>query len=562
MALPTIGTLAYNGVTFDVLTKSEVSGTPVLDDAQRVTAYVRYTITVTARLTAGGGAVDGQFELWRKALQTVGGTLTYSGKGFGSTFVVGVGNIKDVAFGPIPTLLSFTPIGNLCALVEWTVTTCVAECVGATAPFGSALLAFNFSAEYNIDDQGLTTRSISGYAEIPMNYIGADSADLRREKFVPPLLPGFRRQSQRFVTRPDKRRCDFSIIDTELPVPLLPGTTHITADHSVKGGLDRGFAVIDCNFSVSITMPISSVGKGRADVYDKFMLIVGPRLTGAKKAALPAVGLLAAVAGTTAMTKSLMVREEIFTRTTHFNFDYSIIGTTISNFLKTSGIWSPVAGADADAWTASLKTLLGPRGTAGLKLLASDDAVTISLCTSGTPPVLAGKPKKQPIPTVKIGNAPIPADKVPPDASWLYYSNEVRILEDDKIVAHKPLQGVPGIQMQAQGPSANNAQQPPAGQAAGIQFNVPDKLQRVGAPTIRVEMFGRGVRFGNRVPVPRLVTFGGQPVTQIYQNSGERSIAGAGDAKVWTTSWSIIYRVTLPPNAPQAPANPIFDRGQ
>src|SRR2546429_340022 len=124
--LPDVGTLSYNGVTFSSLYKSTITGQAVLDNANRTIKQMDYTLVVDGVVTlqAGADSTDATWVNLRRRLDTPGGTLTYSGKGFGPLVVNAPGDStsRDVAWGPKPKTLEFIPLGgSRAATIRWTV---------------------------------------------------------------------------------------------------------------------------------------------------------------------------------------------------------------------------------------------------------------------------------------------------------------------------------------------------------------------------------------------------------------------------------------------------------
>ena len=119
MALANTGTCAYNGVTFTSLYNSRVSSRPILDEAKRTTVYVEHTLTVHGYIAAQ--TTDATLTSMRQLLTACGGALDYSNKGFGS-LTINAGIVRDVAWGPIPEILEWIPIGDSnAAEVTWKV---------------------------------------------------------------------------------------------------------------------------------------------------------------------------------------------------------------------------------------------------------------------------------------------------------------------------------------------------------------------------------------------------------------------------------------------------------
>ena len=88
------------------------------------------------------------------------------------------------------------------------------------------------------------------------------------------MLTGFRREQQQFNISDDKRTINFTIVDTQLPYPLPPGVSHCSCKHKIEN--DPGsFVNWRGNISATITMPAPSLGKGKGETWEKFMLLVG-----------------------------------------------------------------------------------------------------------------------------------------------------------------------------------------------------------------------------------------------------------------------------------------------
>ena len=179
--LPDIGECSYNGVRFNSLYTSTVSGKAIKDNANRTVKYMEYTITVDGMVTLPDGAatVDAQWVQLRKLLDRQAGVLRYSGKGFGP-LVVNRGTIYDVAWGPVPEVLDFKPMGaSRSAMVKWQVVTRIAEDVGRgpsrhrIAPGVGRLeqfptLQFCFDSSVSYDESGFSSISLRGVIEIPL----------------------------------------------------------------------------------------------------------------------------------------------------------------------------------------------------------------------------------------------------------------------------------------------------------------------------------------------------------------------------------------------------------
>lgn len=265
--LEDIGILAYNGVIFSSLYTSRINGRVVPDAANRTTKLQQYDLEVQAVVTLGTGdkTTDGTWEELREKLTQHGGYLTCEGKGFGplnvNPPVGGIGNpnistTRDVAWGPVPTLIAFQPLGaSRSAFIHWACTTRVVESfhpervLGTGATF--SVLQFNWDYNLRFDAQGYASYSITGTLEIPLTRNTVDDRAVRQtvddfRSFWMDMqtdLLNFRVTERDFRYSRDKRTCEWVYAVEELPaMGIPPGCTEARGTMSVRnsGGLRGG----------------------------------------------------------------------------------------------------------------------------------------------------------------------------------------------------------------------------------------------------------------------------------------------------------------------------------
>lgn len=264
-SLPDVGTLAYNGCTFSPLYSTSVNGAAIKDDAGRTVKYMEYTITASGYVTLPDNAASttNVMATMRKLLSAQGGSLTYLGRGCDivvtpSGVVVNAGGFvpvsTDVAWGPVPELLEFQPLGGgLSAKVQWQVKTRIPEIAapsargykggGITVP----LLQFNYDTNVSYDEAGYSTLSINGVMEIPMTRGPLQStrtlvvtADTYRTVLDQRIFSGINLEFFRVLRRDyalsrDKRTLEFRITIEELPYMDMPmGCTVARGTYSVR----------------------------------------------------------------------------------------------------------------------------------------------------------------------------------------------------------------------------------------------------------------------------------------------------------------------------------------
>lgn len=243
MPVHRIETLTYNGFTFPVESYITSSINYVPDQAGRVIVYAVHRFRVQATIIAAVGFNnDSNLTAIRRALSVSGAPLTFTAMGYGpmSVNLPGFASPKDVKWGPFPKVTQWEPMSPNSAQVEWVCEVAIPEC--EDAPTQGRLLAYNYGVGTQVDEQGYSTRTISGYLEIPMTRdLTAptrvpDTADNYWNTDTCPKCPdGFRRVSENTNLSYDKRRLDFTVVDVELPENFFPpGVVECRASHVVQ----------------------------------------------------------------------------------------------------------------------------------------------------------------------------------------------------------------------------------------------------------------------------------------------------------------------------------------
>ena len=225
--LADVGKLEYNGCVFSPFFETNVSGAYVKDNAGRTTKNVEYVLTVDGYATVSDTALDltPTMATLRQRLAAQGGDLIYSGRGL--DLIVNSG--KDAAWGPIPKLLEFQPLGGgRSAKVRWQVTVHLTEIDKSTK-----FLQFNYETALSYGEDGFSSLSIRGTVEIPMSRptVGTrtltKTVDDFRSEIERRLLRGlsfawFRPVRREFNVSRDKRTLEFDLEFDEKPYMDLP----------------------------------------------------------------------------------------------------------------------------------------------------------------------------------------------------------------------------------------------------------------------------------------------------------------------------------------------------
>ena len=150
---------------------------------------------------------------------------------------------------------------------------------------------------------------------------------------------------------------------------------------------------------------------------------------------------------------------------------------------------------------------------------------------------------------------------VNPEKSWIMYQVATRFMEDDRVVVHKPISGSENVQATASsspgsGGSASSgliglaspgAISVDSGQPAGERATVPDVVQRLSAPTYTLQLTGRILRLGYRIPTPRVTTAGGVQLTQSSEDVVEGTDTAIAGVPIFFKTFNITYIVPKTP---------------
>jgi hypothetical protein len=534
------GVLSYFGFTFDPLYRSRVACNPKRDEAGRTITDWEVTIEVDAFVTSGASGADradATLTLMQQQLKTDGGELHYDAKGFGTTFTVnkadGTG-VRDVAWGPKPKLLSFHPLGeNNAAMVTWAVTTRVPFCPAA-ASYAGKPMAVNYAVDVTKDNDGYRTIAITGYLEIPMTYPTPgsftlpDTADNYKSQIQPAIPPGFKRQASTRLSY-DKRRLDFTFVDTEIPVGGVPiGCTSATGQASVRSsGMNstRWTGTISASYVVPKRKPKSTA-------WLQFLALIQDRLRTAKSS------------GGSLIFDGLSINEGLYeNKQQSFELNYTLF-TKLATILNASGMWRPVPNTDFNAWSTSIQDVRDITGPNGWQVPAGQDAI-INLCGGSVATMRTVVPGNQL--TANVPLVPSAFYSVNPFTSWLRYQCALEVKLRTNILRHKPLNT-----------NVLTAVQPdPNGPAFPALYTVSDLFQKRSSPSFEATLRGFAVRAGYAIPVPGLSSVGGAPAIIDTQDVRPRFIGALGGIPLVYVSWIMKYQLFAPPQgAILTPANP------
>lgn len=287
--LPDVGELSYNGVDFSPFFETKVRGKMVRDEANRTIKYMEYTLSVDGYVTLPGGAstIAPAMNTLRRLLTQQAGPLIYKGRGLDLIVNAGgaggqggnqggggsgsSGNItsklsvegRDVAWGPVPELIEFQPLGaGRSAKVQWRCTVRIPE-VKQKGPF----LQLNYETSVGYGEDGFSQLGIRGTMEVPLTRSSVNdrsvpyTVDQYRLILDDAVLRGIDLNKFRVVRRDfnisrDKRTMTFDIGVEEKPYMDLPIWCNLAHGNytvrptKVGAGLASWLCTLRCTYNV------------------------------------------------------------------------------------------------------------------------------------------------------------------------------------------------------------------------------------------------------------------------------------------------------------------------
>lgn len=522
--------LQYNGYPFNDYTNIFVNVEMIYDDAERTIKYHRYKVrAITTIYAEANDSYCGEhFRRIRQLLSKAGQQLTLDHEGFGPRLVVNFNDtsVRDVEFGPKPRVLSWSPVGDTNAVeVVWECEFSIPTCTGDGNVRFSGLSSFNYGITFSVDTYGYSTRAISGYLEIAMTRNGQaipDTADAYREIIVMPRLVNFER-THSFSLSPDKRRLDFSIVDTEIRTPNAypPGVVKIRANHRV-GWSRRSLATLPNSISATIEL---DKHQPRSRAWEIFRSIVADRTayaTGNKKTFLEA----------------LEIDEDIYGDSISFSLAYRIYFTdkrgALSHIFDSTGLFEKPPG-DWVAWSASMLQSQSLRGNSLLRHVPSEDQI-VDLCVNELLPQqsypYAATPQPMSSYTRFCNQRPAPNE------SWLRFDASITSIEDVPATEQITLGGddLEGKDFDPTDPTASNGVTDAEEQIIRFIEEAPAGL--------RFQWIGYAERVGWDIPKPSRLTFGNTTLKRIGKGLFRKKLLGVHFCQpLYGAAWNFTYVV-------------------
>lgn len=509
------GTITYNGYTFPGIRDVQVYGEPVYDKAGRTIVEMIYTARIHWFISSADAAahVTAMYAMQRQ-LGEAGQAFTMSGLATGYVFT------QDMQWGPKPGPIQMTQIGDIAHELTWEVKYAIKITTGSYGLFKS----FNYSVEWNYDDDGLATRVISGTYEIVAfrNAGGRTvsiSADRYRDQLVCYTPPGFRKGPRKFRLSDDRTAMDFTFVDRQLDAEAPPpGAVKCELDYDIEN-VGIGFAQFIATLSGVITVP---QGTPTAVAAQAFISIMADKIAKLKKA------------GEQVIPLRLRMGRSLGTRRSQFSAAWKVTGCI--DLFTQGGIWEDITASNWQNWAKSMEVAWSNRGNSNLYFNESSDAI-IDVGYSGNLPQLGtGGGVNLPQPPK---NGHIFEINVNEKNSWLEYKNTLKAQRSYRLIEHEPA---------VESTTSSGAAGP------GVRFppvvaSVGATVQTQGPPQDYILMHGKGLRIAGKdkkfMPeVPKLLTIGGKRVVEVkVVTDGPTLVACFFGSPVYSLRWAILYRV-------------------
>lgn len=537
--------MSYNGVEFFNFRNYRLTGEFVYDEAGWAVTHTRYKLEVSFT-DFGDDEADmaAIASILRTKLNEPGRQLIITAVGLGDLVVNSApeddddpvsATTYDVEWGPKPHVISITPIGGVQAIeVVWECEFSVNECaeLESSQSGDRPLLALNYKANYRIAN-GLTTRTCTGYALIPLTRAGGlsdviNTVDSFWDRFTVPTPYGFKRQDIVKDISADRRRLDFTFVDTQLPnEPYPPQCIDASGELSIGNEFAMNFETWKAELEASYEVAPGRSKSFAAAAFYALLLDVQGRLV---------IDIEDDSQGSFVMLERIAARNVLYTNKAAFAATFKVVGC-LKSLLGAGTLWQPV-NSNYTLWAASIADVWSNRGTSRLQPALA--GAIIDLCNPITTAVAAiDNSVAITAAPADFGDSLVP--EIPPDSGWIAFDSKLITARSQNIDLHNILESydpssesAPGDDAMAM-PAVKNASNP--------------EIQTNGGPTDIVVFVGKAMRAKYPPIVPRLtgISVGGGATLQVVESKrfidGPHVIGCYLGAKVSTVRWAIAYLV-------------------
>lgn len=536
------GKIEYNGFVFGPFRQVKVETTPIYDESDRVLILMKYNLTVTAVIQGSEAGVSTltkhqeRMETIQDALNVSGGRLIIEDIGLDQNIDTAfTGSTPDIDFGPKPRLMSLSPLGGAIGWqVVWTVEFTISRCFDTS--LSVFFTAFNYETVYSTNDEGLVTRTISGYFTLagvksPIGTGGTFSVEdaWRRIQFTVPEC--FRRVNATRQISSNKMRMDFSVTDEEYA--NLPYQDFIV-EADVEQGFDSippGFASWSGTISGSLTVAPGFPPSLAAQKFFIIMFTVAADLNAA-----------AAINNGVVIPERISLRSQKFGRTSNFNVTFRFVGC-LREIITSSGLYRSVPGTSYQSWRASMITAgvfsSSGRGNWGQNL---NEDFLIDFCDRASFAVI-GNDNGTCQQSDTGYSQPMGCDNITEEKSWLHHTNSIRGIQRNNNTLHRLAQFFAPVAL-ASLPTNVGVLGAVMALGHGSNSSARDHINQYnGAGDNFILMRGSALRMRFVPETPNLKEVGGVEVEELARNIDLKPVGYFFGCTLFALRWAILYRV-------------------
>ena len=528
------GTLSYGGYTFGPLRHVKAKIAPEWDRARRTVTKLKWTLDVHAIIHGDNvGNQEANMNAVHRALTEPRLKLTISGIGLDTSITTDrAGTKPDISWGPKPTLHALAPVGgDLAWEVNWSVEfETPPYCASANISAGEPI-AFNYTAAYTTNEEGLVTRVLSGYMEIVQFANGrrpAANPEAAFDRFTFQLPDLFRRVSCSRQFNESKNVVEFQIIDQELSdYPYPDGLVECDVDYDLE---NRPPGFINWTGQLSGTMRVAP-GLPKSIAADKFFIIVFDIADKLNNAAAPSKGVV--------IPERIGIGTKKFGRSSRFAVTWRMVAC-LHDILTKTGLWEPVPGTSYQSWRSSMIAagVFHPRGVGKWRMNSNEDTI-IDLCGGASSITLGAdtgaryEPAGQPKTRLGCGN-------ITKERSYLMFRNKIRGVQRQNAIIHKIMQVFGGATYSAlTGDSGSEAKFPSESTGGKPKDHI---VQYQTASDDFIIMTGRALRLKFVPEIPKLTKVAGVDVEELSRNVVTEPITSYFDCPLYEARWAILYK--------------------
>ena len=543
-----------------------IRGDYIWDATDRDIVGTRYMLTVTTIFVeANESALADAVQYIREKLSQPGKELIIAG--MGDHFNT-ISHAEE--FGPKPRGCQWTLLGQVSQQLTFTIEFVVNECSLRHATGFDALpgawLAFNFDTTWQMDFEGLTTRTISGMLQVKSIRSDADTkkpawtADQARDSILIICPVGFRRVNSVWRENDKKDRLDFVVTDTSLQGDSLPPGIISGSGNESFSSAGPGF--VQATYTLQMSLRVApNVNRVRAlQIFLIICMTKQNKMHARLRGAFTEGG--EAKSGS-AIPQSISMQYGKFDNARDFSGTMTWTLTKCFNeMLIASAFWEPIPPNDYALWrgiegaTIGVGLLWRNRGINGLRS-DPNEAGTIDLCLGTTAKVIGNTTSEYIIPA-DTNTMGLRCPEIPENGGWIGYEMKISVLRNDHHTEHRKAVDYNPQPESPQGQSGNSNNTDAPSDFPGPKYTqTGDDLHDIeyhGLPEVLVLVQFKGMRVSHHIEFPKVMSIDGKEAIHVRNSVDTEALAfELLGCPVWYLRGWVVYRVAGPVNKTTPP---------